>query len=262
MAAPRWILDLHSDFPGSAVVLARLSERGRDAIVLERSAVSRGDWPTLDGPLVGYGTMFTMSRLGRHTTLGRAVFDDYPRLRCTSYYPLVYDLLGRTTFVAPFAALRTMPLARMLGERVFVRSDSNYKLFPAAVLDASEVASWVDRYREHHRELAVVSEVVAMDVEYRCYFRDKRFVCGSSYPTEPYRGVPDEVRAFAAIAAARLAEAGITMATIDVAAGDGVLRLVEAGGVNSWGIYGSSVDAFIDAMEAEAIERFEDGDPR
>lgn len=259
VSSPRWILDLHSDFPGSAVVRARLVERGRDPVVIDRSAVSRGDWPALDGPVVGYGTMFTMTRLGRHPTLGRAIFDEYPRLRCTSYYPLVHDLLRRTAFIAPFAALPAMPLARMLGERVFVRSDSNYKLFPAAVLAVNALAEWVDRYREHHRELAVVSEVVAIDVEYRCFFRDGRFVCGSSYPSEPYREVPDDVRAFAAIAAKRLADTGVTMSTVDVSVGEGALRLVEAGGVNSWGIYGSDVDAFIDAMEDEAVSRFEDG---
>ncbi|MGW4632146.1 hypothetical protein [Nocardia sp. NPDC004415] len=53
---------------------------------------------------------------------------------------------------------------------------------------------------------------------------------------------------------------GMTMLTVDVGVGpDGTLRLVELGGVNSWGIYGSDVTEFIAAMEAEARARAEAG---
>lgn len=42
------------------------------------------------------------------------------------------------------------------------------------------------------------------------------------------------------------------MLTIDVAVGANGLKLVEVGGVNSWGVYGADPRAFIEAMEAEA----------
>ncbi|WP_218025098.1 hypothetical protein [Nocardia jejuensis] len=46
------------------------------------------------------------------------------------------------------------------------------------------------------------------------------------------------------------------MVTVDIGIDTGdVLRLVEIGGVNSWGIYGSKVSDFIAAMEAEALDR-------
>lgn len=46
------------------------------------------------------------------------------------------------------------------------------------------------------------------------------------------------------------------MITVDVGIDpDGIVRLVELGGVNSWGIYGSNVGDFIAAMEAEALTR-------
>ncbi len=94
-----------------------------------------------------------------------------------------------------------------------------------------------------------MSEVVTFEREYRCFCRNGRFFCGSSYPLEPYLPVPDHVRGFAETAAARLLTHGSTMVTVDVGVGpDGVLRLVELGGVNSCGIYGSNVADFIAAM--------------
>ena len=62
---------------------------------------------------------------------------------------------------------------------------------------------------------------------------------------------------FAEQAAQRLLEQGLTMCTIDIAVGD-QLRLIEAGGVNSWGLYGSSLDDFITAMESEACRVYEE----
>ncbi|MFF2554120.1 ATP-grasp domain-containing protein [Nocardia sp. NPDC058058] len=251
----QWLIDLHDEFPGSAVVAAALD----DALIVEPHDAMMGRWPVvLDGrPLVGYGTMQTMRSLCRVPRLGEAVFDDYAMLRCTSYYRHVYDLLGRTAIFVPFSAVPDLPLRRMFGsDQVFIRSDTNYKLFPAGVHNIAKLDRWLQTYDRYRDELVVVSEVVPFEIEYRCFCRDGRFVCGSSYPNEPYLPVPDQVRAFAETAAKRLRAHGYTMITVDVGVSpDGVLRLVELGGVNSWGIYGSNVTAFIAAMEAEAFAR-------
>ena len=45
------------------------------------------------------------------------------------------------------------------------------------------------------------------------------------------------------------------MVTVDVGVARDRLRLIEMGGVNSWGLYGADPDAFIAAMEAEALAR-------
>ncbi|MFJ9743841.1 ATP-grasp domain-containing protein, partial [Streptomyces sp. NPDC101166] len=133
------------------------------------------------------------------------------------------------------------------------------KLFPAGVHAIEELDSWLQTYDQYRDELVVVSDVVTFEQEYRCFCRNGRFVCGSSYPVEPYLPVPNEVRDFAETAAARLLVHGSTMVTVDVGVGpDGELRLVELGGVNSWGIYGSNVADFISAMEAEAVARAEE----
>ncbi|MET8651863.1 ATP-grasp domain-containing protein [Nocardia aurea] len=252
---PRWIIDLHEEFPGSAIVAAALD----DALIIEPRDVMIGRWPVVqeDRAIVGYGTMPTMTRLRRVPRLGDAVFDDYATLRCSSYYRHVYDLLGRTAVLVPFSAVPRLPLRRMFGgDRVFLRSDTNFKLFPAGVHAIAELERWLQLYEGYRYELVVVSEVVTFEREYRCFCRDGRFFCGSSYPLEPYFPVPDHVRVFAETAAARMLTHGSTMITVDVGVGhDGVLRLVELGGVNSWGVYGSNVADFIAAMEAEALAR-------
>jgi hypothetical protein len=46
----------------------------------------------------------------------------------------------------------------MLGERVFVRSDTDYKLFPAAEMSVDAIPRWLDTYVEHRGKL--VSGVV------------------------------------------------------------------------------------------------------
>lgn len=230
-------------------------------MVIEPYDAMMGRWPQVEPgrAVVGYGTMPTMTRLRRTPGLGEAVFDDYPALRCSSYYRRVYDLLGRAAVLVPFSAISDLPLRRMFdSEQVFVRSDSNFKLFPAGVHSVDELDHLLRCHGEHRDELVVVSEVVSFDLEYRCFCRDGRFVCGSSYPREPYLAVPDHVREFAETAAARMVAVGATMITVDVGVSpDGALRLVEIGGVNSWGIYGSDVDDFIAAMEAEALARAE-----
>lgn len=251
MARPRWILELHDEFPSADDVRLRVP----DPLVVSRQDLLLGRPEGLQGPQVGYGTMTGMAALARHST---AVFDDFASLRCSSYYRRLYDLLGRACVLAPFTALKHLPLERMFGSRVFVRSDSNFKLFPASVLSVEEIPRWMDFYQTHQDELLVLSDVVELKEEFRCVCRRGRFVCGSSYPEPPYSPVPERVRAFAEKAARRLAEAGISMCTVDVGIGPGGLYLVEAGGVNSWGVYGSDLDAFIESMEKEAMQVAED----
>lgn len=258
MTRPRWILDFDPDFPGSALVHDRLAAQGApEPIVVTRRDILMGNVPKLPDVCVGYGTMHTMTRLARTST---AVFDDYARLKCSSYYRRIYDMLGRTAVFVPFGALPSLDLARMFGPKVFVRSDTNYKLFPAQLLDVADVATWLDTYREHADELVVIAEPIPIAVEYRCFCRRGRFVCGSSYasssPEGPYEPVPSDVQRFAERAATRMADDGMPMVTVDVAVGDapnGYYRLVEIGGVNSWGVYGSNLDDFIAMMEAEAL---------
>jgi hypothetical protein len=202
---------------------------------------------------VGYGTMRTMTRLRRHPTLGAAVLDDYERLRCSSYLRATYPFLGRVAVILPLAGLAYAGLERLFGERVFVRPDSNFKLFASRVLAVRDVESCDAEQAGHCDELVVVAAVVELGPEYRCFFRRGTPIGSSSYPTLPYAAAPAEILAFAAQVARTLPD--IPMISVDVAVGpDGRLRLVEIGGVNSWGLYGVDPDAFIAALEAEATE--------
>jgi hypothetical protein len=256
-----WLLELDPDFPGPERVLeGHLRARSSGVILLDPGPPWAPRWPQVDGPLVAYGTMRTLRRLQQHRPLSRAVFDDYPSLRCSVYYRHVYDLLGRDAVLVPLAALAHLDLARRFGDRFFVRPESNYKLFPAQIVGSAGARAFVDLQREHATELVVVSEVVDLGEEFRCFCRDGEVFAHSSYPAEPWGPAPAGVQRFAAEAAARLR--GVTpsgMLTIDVArAADGRLRLVEIGGVNSWGVYGADLPAFVAAMEAEAREVWEE----
>lgn len=226
-----------------------------DAVIVPRVAPGLETWPDVEGPLVGYGTMRTMTRM-RRSKLTRAVFDDYATLRCSSYYGAIYDLLGRAALLIPMSALGHLDLGRHLGEQVFIRSDSNYKLFPGEIVETAHAARFLDQYAEHRDELVVVAEVIALGDEYRVFCRRGQMFCHSSYPVEPYLPAPPEVMAFAEAAARSLARVVPSeMLTVDVAVGSDRLRTVEVGGVNSWGIYGSDLDAFIAAMVAEGLAR-------
>ncbi|HEU0034336.1 MAG TPA: ATP-grasp domain-containing protein [Kofleriaceae bacterium] len=246
-----WLVDEHEDFPSAAELLARVAHPVR----LDPGITAT--WPHVDGPAVGYGTMRTMSRLARDRALGHAVFDDYARLRCSAYYPVAWRYLGRTAVLVPFGALAELPVSRMFGDRVFVRSDTNLKVFAAEVVAASELPAFVARHPHQHDQLAVASEVIAIDREYRCFCRGGGFACGSSYPLPPFAAVPDDVRAFAEQVAASVATIGLDPVSVDVAVTPDGLRLVEVGGVNSWGLYGADPAAFVAMMEAEALARWD-----
>ncbi len=258
-----WLVELDPDFPGPQRVEAFLLERAARVILLDPGPPWAPRWPEVEGPIVGYGTMRTMRRLQQHRPLSRAVFDDYPSLRCSVYYRQVYDLLGRDAVFVPLAALAHLDLARRFGERFFVRPETNYKLFAAQIVESAKARAFVEVEREHATELVVVSEVVELGDEFRCFCRDGAVFAHSSYSLEPWGPVPPEVQRFTAEVAARLR--GVTpsdMLTVDVArAPDGRLRLVEVGGVNSWGVYGADLAPFVAAMEAEAREVWEEQNP-
>lgn len=251
--AVTWILDFDYDFTAPETI----SHFVESFVILPRETVVV--WPEVKYPCVAYGTMRKMMMMVRQPGICEAVFDDYVALRCSHYYRYVYPFLGRRAFIVPFAALRCVEWRTVFGERMFVRPDSNAKPFDAAVVEVDKLVEFAERYwHRGQNELVVVSEVVDLGQEYRCFCRNGRVFCNSSYPEPPYRRAPQKVIDFAQSIARVLLDAGFSsMLTIDIAEGD-VLRLVEIGGVNSWGIYGGSVEAFVLAMEKEALERQQD----
>jgi hypothetical protein len=262
MSAKRvtWLIELDPDFPGPEQLL---SSGEIESVLLEPSERPWDvRWPEVEPPFVAYGTMHTLLRLARHPTLGPSVFDHFPSLRCSAYYRKLYDLLRREAFIVPMSALRHVDLERHFGGAVFVRPETNFKLFPAGIIQTHEADRLLSLFPEHHDELVVISEVVEMGQEYRCFCRDGRVFCHSSYPQEPYHPAPPEVVAFAEQVAARLrGDVPSGMLSVDVSVSGAGLRLVEVGGVNSWGVYGADIRAFVAAMEAEAREVDEERNP-
>lgn len=257
MTPVRWLLEEDPDFPGpEALRRAGLV----DVVPLDPGPPWAPRWPEVTGPAVAYGTMRTLRRLQGHAPLAHAVFDHYPSLRWSSFLPHVYDLLGREVFLVPLAALPHLDLRRHFDKQVFIRPETNYKLFASGVVDCDQVGSFLDFHAEHRAELVVLSQVVELGPEYRCFCREGQVFAHSSYPALPYQPAPPDVLAFAADCARRLLSArSLRLITVDVArAPDGRLRLVEIGGVNSWGVYGCDLPSFVAALEAEALLAWED----
>jgi hypothetical protein len=252
----QWLIHLHQDLPATASLQAL-----RPSAHLITPKLAGIDWPRCEpGPLVGYGPMRTMTLLRRQPLLGHAVFDDYPALRFSSYAPAVRTQLGRVTCFAHLGQLGELPLERWFGPRVFVRSDSNFKLFPAELIDSGAGAAHAACWPAHADELVVLSAPLELISEYRSFCRRGAFVCGSSYPELPYRPVPAEVRGFAEGVAQAMRSKGVDPLTVDVGVTrSGALHLVELGGVNSWGLYGADPEAFVAMMEAEALARHAEG---
>jgi len=253
MSRPQWILALSPHFSDPA----RLRPFLANPIVLTPAQLSgTAPMPVLapGRPRVAFGTMHHMMALLRHPVLGDAVLDRHVALRCSQYYRHVYPHLGQAMVLAPVAALGHLPLQRMFGASVFVRPDGNNKPFEAEVLptDPERVADCARRLQHHSDRLIVLSEVIDPGTEYRCFVRRGRVFAHSSYPRQPHVPAPPAVTAFAEAVAADLAGTGMTMLTVDVSLSGERLRLVEVGGVNSWGLYGAREEDFVAGMEAEA----------
>ena len=246
-----WIFDFDYDFTAPQTV----SEYVQNFVVLPQDFLVKP--PKVHYPCVASGTMRKLVMMTRQADICEAVFDDYLSLRCSYYYRYVYSFLGRKVFIVPFQALACVPWKEVFAERIFIRPDHNSKPFDAQVVAIEEIDAFIERY--HHRsaqELVVVSEVIELGKEYRCFCRNGRVFCHSSYPEPPYDLAPPKVIAFAEKIATLLLQNGFSnMLTIDIADGD-CLRVVEIGGVNSWGIYGANITNFIQHMEQEAIARY------
>lgn len=254
MTRPRWLLERSPHFTDPERLLPLVEA----PILIEHGElIGHEALPALSGPLAAFGTMSRMRGLLRRPGAADAVFDVYAELRCTRYYRHVYPHLGRAAVFVPMAAMAHLPLRRLFGEQVFVRPDDNTKPFQAAVIstDREAVAEHLRLNGAHADGLVVLSEVVALGPEFRCFVRDGVVFAHSSYPERPYRPAPAPVIAFAEQVARDLACTGMNLLTVDVAWGADRLRLVEVGGVNSWGLYGADEAAFVAAMEAEALRR-------
>jgi len=157
------------------------------------------------------------------------------------------------------AALQNAELLQMFGARIFVRPDDAIKRFDGQVMSIEEAMQLPAQYPHAHDCLVGLSEVVELGTEYRCFVHRGRVIAHSSYLTDDVRPAPQDVIASAeAIANAAATRLTSALLTIDVAAHHGVHRLVEIGGVNSWGLYGADVAAWIAAMEYEARQRWYD----
>lgn len=255
LPAVTWLLEINADFTDPETLAAQVAVARQMPAFHPRFEA----WPQVNGPQVAYGTLRCLSSMLRQPGIANAVFDDYQQLQCSSYYSYLYAYLRRRSFLLPLACLPQIDLSDWFGSAVFIRPNSNKKPFEAEVVSTSGLARFREKYAAFDPELVVVSEVISIEREFRCFCRNGEVFCHSSYLEDEYLPVPARVQEMAAeIATLTWQQSGMNMITVDLAATAKGLALIEIGGVNSWGIYGANVQDFIAGMEAEARERHAD----
>jgi len=257
-----WIVEISPEFSDGQRVADYLKTQGK--IVHEMTdRPSTLVWPRALETSIGYGSVNFCLRMSRQPAICEGIFDWYIGLRCSTYYNQVYDMLGRNAVFLPYGALEHVNYATMFPghKKLFVRPDASIKEFDGKIFSVEDLkrANELPEFSRNRDGLVVVSEVVRMGKEYRVFCRGGEAICSSSYQIPPDPDVafvpaPQDVVLYAEEASRRLLDSGNILA-IDVADDHGVLRLVEINGVNSAGLYGCNIGKFVDAMEAEALER-------
>ena len=181
-----WIFVFDPLFPDPQ----RLRSQVQHSIVLDPRAIHSRNLPKIEPPFVGYGPMAAMLQLLQIPDLCEAVFDNYRNLRCSQYYSYLYQYLQRDCFFAPLATLHHLPLQRYFGKEVFVRPDSNFKSFSGRVIAVEDVPTFQKNQALYQEELVVLSEVLDLGQEYRCFCHNNRVFAHSSYPPKTITSSP------------------------------------------------------------------------
>jgi hypothetical protein len=146
-----------------------------------------------------------------------------------------------------------------LGRLLFIRPDTNDKVFPGEVLGPRYFESWLRSIEASGRLMCVVSPFVKIEEEYRLVIADGKPIAGSKYKENDYivyeQGFPDDVGELATEIAKTWSPHPVWV--LDIARSQGVPKLLELGGVNCAGWYHCDLKAVISAMDAAAIRDWE-----
>lgn len=250
-----WILEINPEFTDPELLAGKVD----NCVRIEGGNYHRREWPEVNGPVAVLGTFRCLQQMLKIPGLADAAFDTYSLLKCSSYYPYLFEYLKRESFFIPLSALPYLDLSRIFGDSVFIRPDANTKPFEAEVVKIAQLEEYLSRHQKYLTDLVALSEVIPIEREFRCFCRNGIVFADSSYLEDNYQPAPSEVITFAeTVAAKTLKTLGINMLTVDVALSNGELKLIEIGGVNSWGFYGANLQDYIAGMEAEAKERYLD----
>lgn len=139
---------------------------------------------------------------------------------------------------------------------VFARPVEDLKEFTGHVLTRRELVEWAQAVLGcsalAERTEVLVAPTQTLDIEWRAFVVERSVVTASRYREQgraALRGdLPEEVAAFAAEAAAQYSPAPVFV--LDVAAVGNELRIVEANGFNSCGLYEADAGAIVEAVSA------------
>lgn len=264
-----WIVEVSEDFLDGERVAQAVENKGRTVHRIQ--GLHYYTYPRISGVPIGYGSNNFILKMSRQPHISEGVFDWHNRLRCSNYYNYVYPE-GR--IFLPYGSLKFAweNLLSMYGEEVFIRPDSSLKPFDGQVVktrDLKDIETHPSALNRAADDMIVIDKVREIGTEYRVFCRNGKAVCHSSYLTTEFHPAPKAVIDFAEVVAKKLIEPVNTVLSVDVTvdrAGRFIrtgkdspeersCRLIEIGGVNSAGLYGCDINAFIEMMEAEAEER-------
>lgn len=222
-----WLLEITSDFTDPDLLSGEVNQKA----LIEGYDFRFEAWPKVEGPVVACGTFNCLTGMLRQTGIANAVFDDYAQLRCSVYYAYLYPYLKRLSFIVPLAAAAHMDLQKLFGKEVFIRPNSNKKPFEARVVPLDELDDYLQQHHAFMDDLVVLSEVIEIQREFRCFCRNGEVFAHSSYLEDEYQAAPLEVLTLAGeIARLTLEKSGMNMLTVDLAATpEGLCSLKSAG---------------------------------
>lgn len=146
-----------------------------------------------------------------------------------------------------------------LGRLLFIRPDSNDKIFTGEVLGNRYFESWHKSVEASGRLMCVVAPYLPIEEEWRLVIADGKPVAGSKYKENGYvvyeQGFPDDVGELATEIAQAWSPHPVWV--LDIARSRGVPRLLELGSVNCAGWYHCDLKAVISAMDAAATRDWE-----
>lgn len=257
-----WLVEISPEFSDGKRVADYLEANGKKVHRIQmESPFGPPAWPRTQDP-IGYGSVNFCLKMNRQPPVCEGIFDNYMGLRCSNYYNYVYGMLGRTAILLPAGALADAILEPIFGQRVFVRPDASIKEFDGQIVETNKLRQprMIPALARLTDGLVVLSAPIHIGKEYRVFCRNGEAITSSSYEVparegQEYHPAPQDVVMFAEEAAKLLRMPVGNILAVDVADYHGLLRLVEVNGVNSAGLYGCDIGKFVEAMEAEALER-------
>lgn len=213
-------------------------------------------------PVMFYGCL-QFGKFIKKNTNKITVYCNLPRFECLYYYPLFRQyLLNANYIMLPFGELarRKDWIFEHLGEVVFLRPSSGYKIFPGITVDKSSIEREIKHYSTHvnPHELVVIAPFVEIKNEWRIVVVNNKVITGGQYKKNGaivrIKEVPDNIMNYANAIVANVKYTPDPAWTLDVCEiNNGKLNVLEVGSFSCAGLYACDTDAIVQAINSNIM---------